>query len=412
MRDDRTPVFVVKIVALQVGSFCQIKMAKGMHVKREVCIRRISKIHDTALKAESSPQHKSILLACYPDVAHIVDDFEVAHLKIIQDSTFDFEAEDEIRAQFDKMYYQIKAFYHTLESASRSAATVSITSTPISKIKLPQISLPHFSGDLALWSSFIALYNTSIHNNPQVTAIEKYQYLLVSLTGEALNLVKNLPLSADHYAIAYDSLVSRYQNKRKLATHYWRLIVDAKSLRIDSADSLRKLLDTFNENLRALHLMKFPTESWDFILLNVLSDKLIPSLREKFEAEHRKIEIPRYEQLTDFLGEYCRVFTSLPSSSDKSGDGAAKNHNRNSRPTSSVSSFVTGTAVCPICEDSHVVAKCPSFLKLSEKDRYSKAKALKLCLNCLRLGHRVRSCPSTWHCRSCKAKHHTLLHFE
>lgn len=65
-----------------------------------------------------------------------------------------------------------------------------------------------------------------------------------------------------------------------------------KRVPFDSADSLCKLLDVFNENVRALYLMEFPTEAWDFLLFNVLLDKLTPSLREKFEAEHCKTEIP------------------------------------------------------------------------------------------------------------------------
>lgn len=101
--------------------------------------------------------------------------------------------------------------------------------------------------------------------------------------------MKNLPMSAKHYMIAYDTLVSRYKNKRKLAKHYWNSIVSAKVLKIDSAEALRGLLDTFNENLRALQLMEFPVAEWNFILFNTLLGKLTSSLREKFKAEHRKI---------------------------------------------------------------------------------------------------------------------------
>lgn len=141
-----------------------------------------------------------------------------------------------------------------------------------SKVKLPKISLLQFSGKLSLWPSFIVLFNTSIHHNTHLVEIEKYQYLLASLKVDALNLVKNLPMSAEHYIIAYDTLVIRYQNK--LATYYWNLIVSAKALKIDSAEALRSLLDTFNENLRALQLMEFPIAEWDFILFNTLLGKL------------------------------------------------------------------------------------------------------------------------------------------
>lgn len=172
---------------------------------------------------------------------------------------------------------------------------------------------------------------------------------MTSLTGETLNVMKNLPLSADHYPIAYDSLIGRYQNKRKLATYYWHSIVDAKPLKTDSADALRALLDTFNENTRALKLMQFPTESWGFILLNILLDKLTPSLREKSESENRKAEIPQYEQLTEFLLEYCKVFAAMSGSSITTS--RSKLQGQPAKRPASVSSFVTQFTTSPVCKE-------------------------------------------------------------
>src|SRR5580765_393430 len=389
-------------------------MTKISQARRELCIRRVKEIHEVSLKAESGPLEKSLFLARYPGLTKIVEEFEHMHLKLLQDPSIDFDKEDQIRAQFDTMHNAIKAKYYELTDMSPQTSG-SRNPNASSTIKLPKISLPHFSGDLSLWPSFIALYNTSIHNNQQISAMEKYQYLLASLKGEALSVVKNLPLSEDHYPIAYDTLMVRYQNKRKLATHYWSSIVRAKSLKQDSANSLRLLLDTFHENVRALQLMKFPTESWDFILLNVLLDKLTPSLREKFEAEHRKTEIPHYEQLTKFLQEYCKVFASISNSSDvasKQGEKSTKPQLQSSKHNASIASFVTNSATCLVCKEQHAIRKCPQFLKSAAKDRFSLAKKLRLCINCLRLGHNVKACPSTWTCRSCQSKHHTLLHFE
>lgn len=113
--------------------------------------------------------------------------------------------------------------------------------------------------------------------------------------------------------------------------------------------------------------MKFPTESWDFLLLNVLLDKLTPSLREKFEAEHRKTEIPHYEQLTKFLQEYCRVFASMLNSSDaaiKQGEKCIKPQSQVSKHNVSVASFMTNTAACPVCKEPHIITK-PSVLEIS-----------------------------------------------
>lgn len=110
-------------------------MTKAAQTKRELCVRRLSEIYDTAKKVDSSTQYRLMFLACYPDVAQIVHDFELAHLKIIQEGATDFKAEDKIRAQVDKMRYWIKAVYSTMGSASQPAG---------------KITLPQFSGDFTL----------------------------------------------------------------------------------------------------------------------------------------------------------------------------------------------------------------------------------------------------------------------
>ncbi|XP_071653000.1 uncharacterized protein [Temnothorax longispinosus] len=353
-------------------------------------------IHDLSLQAATDAAIRATFLARYSSVAKIADDFEATHLKVIQEAA-DFDVEDEIQASFDKMHYAVKSRYHHETGAPLGGAPAP-PSCQASVVKLPKIPLPQFSGDLTLWPSFIALFNASIHNQ-QISAIEKYQYLLASLKGEPLNVVKNLPFSEEYYLIAYDSLVDRYRNKRKLADHHLNSIIEAKPLKAESAEALHHLLDTFTENTRALALMKFPTDSWDFILLKFLLDKLPRSLREKFESAHRVEEIPRYTQLTKFLAEHCQVLEAVagPSSKTKS---------------TPVFSFVTNTADCPVCKEPHYVSKCAQFLKLSPRERQAKARDLKLCLNCLRSGHGLKDCPSEWTCRSCGMKHHTLLHFE
>ncbi|XP_071629497.1 uncharacterized protein [Temnothorax longispinosus] len=156
--------------------------------------------------------------------------------------------------------------------------------------------------------------------------------------------------------------------------------------------------------------MGYPVEAWDFVLLNHLLEKLTPTLREKFEATHMSAEPPRYEQLTTFLAGYCTVLAAVSDASPQSNKSKAQN--QSSKRAASTTSLVAQNAACPKCGEQHLLAKCPEFLKLSTKDRHNFAREKGLCLNCLRAGHNLKSCPSSWACRSCQAKHHFLLHFE
>ncbi|XP_071576422.1 uncharacterized protein [Temnothorax nylanderi] len=372
-------------------------------------MRRMQEIHKYSALAVDNVALRPNFLVRYPTVAQLIQDFEEAHLQVIQDATDEeFAIEDAKRDEFDRMRFTVIGRYESFapargtDESSRGAPQMHH-----SAIKLPKIALPQFKGDLGQWPSFIALYNKAIHENRSVSAIEKYQYLLASLSGEALGIVRNLPLTAENYEIAYDALRERYQNKRRLATQYWRSFVHAKPLIADSAESLRALLDVFTENTRALSMLDYPVEAWDFMLLNHLLEKLTPTLREKFEAAHMTVELPRYNHLTKFLAGYCTVLASASNSSAQS----SKSKPQPPKKAASTNSLVVQNAACPKCTEQHLLTKCPVFLQLSVQERYNFAREQGLCLNCLRAGHNLRNCSSTFTCRSCRAKHHSLLHF-
>lgn len=87
---------------------------------------------------------------------------------------------------------------------------------PTSHIRLPQLDLQKFSGDPLTWTSFINLFDTTIHRNASLSSVMKFQYLLSVLSGEPLALIKSLTLTAPNYLIAYDLLRDRYHNSRRL----------------------------------------------------------------------------------------------------------------------------------------------------------------------------------------------------
>ncbi|XP_077259080.1 uncharacterized protein LOC143895662 [Temnothorax americanus] len=319
-------------------------MSRGNVTKRELCVKRMREIHELSMLAADNVNQRLNFLVRYPIVTKLVEDFEAAHLKIIQNaSDEEFETEDSIRRDFDEMRFAVIGRYERFVGADRIAAPAPQAPAQTSSVKLPKISLPQFSGDFTLWPSFIALYNISIHENRNVPTIEKYQYLISCLKGEALNVVKNIPLSADNYAIAYDALISRYQNKRDLADYHVDLMLKAQPLKSESAVLLRTLLSTFTENTRALNLLGFPTDAWDYLLLKFLLEKLPRSLREKFESEHRAEEIPKFTQLTKFLSDHCRVLASVSGSQNTS----QKSQSTSSKNSASASSLATRTAECP-----------------------------------------------------------------
>ncbi len=67
---------------------------------------------------------------------------------------------------------------------------------------------------------------------------------------------------------------------------------------------------------------------------------------------------------------------------------------------------------CLVCEEKHALLHCPTFISYDVDRRNNLVRDRKLCINCFSDNHGVKNCLSRYTCRSCGAKHHTLLHRE
>lgn len=72
--------------------------------------------------------------------------------------------------------------------------------------------------------------------------------------------------------------------------------------------------------------------------------------------------------------------------------------------------YAKKTSECRMCHDDHSVFVCPQFSEMSVPDRRRWAETGGVCFNCLDPSHRVDQCGSTYTCKRCHQKHHTLLH--
>lgn len=81
---------------------------------------------------------------------------------------------------------------------------------------LPPINIPPFSGQFEKWESFRDRFTSLIINNYELSAFAKMHFLASSVTGHALDVIKNIAITADNFNIAWQMLMSRYDNKRHL----------------------------------------------------------------------------------------------------------------------------------------------------------------------------------------------------
>lgn len=392
----------------------------SLRAKRGIAFRRLEELVKEAVAARSDDNLRDKFLICYERLDWVYKEFDRFHTGLIGAlSNIDpdsIEIEDTVRAQVDAMHYTIKSVYRDLFGNVNEIPRVAEAKS--TNVKLPKINLPSFDGDVKFWSSYIDLYNSLIHNNSNLSQIEKFQYLITSLSKEPAALLKSIPVIGDNYLLAYSSLVGRYQNKRRLATNYWQAIVNLAQIKVVSAKGLRCLIDTFTENVAALQMLGFPTVHWDFILFSMLVEKLDFSLRARFERLHNESdEIPTFNELKSFIAQEANALEMINCKSKFAKlDVGEKSENR-FRPIKPIqSSYMArpedNSTSCVICDANHKIYVCPKFRELSAHERFLLVKQHRLCVNCLGKNHFTKSCTSKSSCSTCKEKHNSLLHFQ
>ena len=273
-----------------------------------------------------------------------------------------------------------------------------------SKLRLPKLNLPTFSGSYTEWMSFFDLFRAAVDSNTQLTDSEKLNYLRACLKGDAAKLICSVSITDANYAIAMGLLTDRYANKRSIVQAHLQSIWSQPSMKVESASGLRKLLEVTNEHLRSLNELGQPTDQWDSLLVFWLSEKMDPESRKQWQLAHPGTELLTWNQLAEFLNTRSRA---LESSNSKPIPQQANNQNARERH----SHVYTASVSCVDgCNEEHKLHECLKFKTLSVPERFRIVKAKRGCYNCLQIGHNVSKCPSKFTCRECRQRHHTMLH--
>lgn len=393
---------------------------KQLRAQRDLWHDRLIELEGFARRASAEEAAVDMFKIRYSDLDNIKQEFTHQHNLLLSTLAVtenpDFETEKAVVTSFDNSYYTIKSIYHSL---LKNETQVSQTSARQPNVRLPKIDVPKFDGNFNDWPTFINLFRSLVHNNITLTNSEKFQFLLMSLSKNPLSIIKSIPLTDENYPVAYNALTARYQNTRILANSYWKQIIHAPKLKSKSSTDLRDLLDRFSENLEALKILKLPVEHWDFVMFNILVSKLDEATVTRFELECSSTNIPSYVDLVNFLQKQCTAYETV-SLTLNGGIDKSKPANFNKtkpsvshKPNSScfVNAIQQPSTKCILCNSYHPLYKCSLFLEKVPFDRYNFAKQNNLCLNCLNSSHHSAACHSKFSCRTCQAKHHTLLHF-
>lgn len=350
----------------------------------------------------------------------------------------ELESQLSVREEFENNYYSIIAKTECLiNDEDPSSERSSSINSPFQSVKLPTISLPTFNGDYDQWLEFRDTYLALVHDSQEISDIQKFHYLKSSLRGSAQLVIDSVEFSARNYTIAWELLLSRYNNSRLLIHNHVKSLFSISNLKQESPSLIRKLIDTILKNIRALNLLGEPTEHWDTLIIYLVVNKLDSATEREWER-YKTTLIPsttdtdtahkiKINNLITFLRNKADMLETLSTSHFKPGisqTSTSKRHSITSQTHSRLqcnvvtnkskprSNYVNSrTKSCLMCNAQHPLYSCEQFLNLNLHDKLTFIQNKQLCENCLHPGHIVSEC-RYGPCRKCDKKHNSLIHRE
>ena len=321
-------------------------------------------------------------------------------------------------------------------------------SEKFSGVKLPIMKLPEFAGDCLLWPSFIDRFMGVIDSSDKFPESYKLEYLKGCLKGEPARILQQLYSTDENYKIALEMLRSRYEDNWPIIVRYHETLNSFKALTGKSAKDLRRLHEVFTTGTQGLRNIGEPYEGVGLII--TMAGKLDNESREEWEKEVTNLPltesgrqtIPSVDQLFSFIDKRAKTLEHAGGAKVGAGHEArAQKKSAHSAHTAvkdppkqqqSADSNATITPrvkpgftrnqksfgeqkaplvrCCVHCKGAHAIWTCVTFAALTHAEKKKVVSEAKLCFNCLSVGHSSQACKSTYKCKTCQRRHHTLLH--
>lgn len=321
---------------------------------------------------------------------------------------------DECEATYETaLDYVADALHELSPSSAPSSANVSQSHECSSHtLNLPKVTLPVFDGSFDKWEGFRDRFTSLIIEEKSLSNVQKLHHLFSCLKGEALTAIEHLTVTSDNFPVAWKTLSTNFENKRRLINAYIHRLFTLPNVTAKSVTELRALQSKLSAAIAALKNLSRPVEHWSDIFVYLVTQKLDKSTREAWELKLGKtVAYPSFNEISEFLEARIRALDALvpnEPTSDKQSDKSNTKSKQRAIPSHTTNATKLS---CPVCDSNHLLYQCSAFLTKTPTQRYEIIRNGKRCLNCLSSKHQAKECTSAHSCKECQKKHHTLLHF-
>lgn len=385
----------------------------------------IQKCYEMSTKVDKDPS----IMQLFIEKTATIDETKDCFIKVIESINMehaladpDYDPDFSSLETLNDIFTKIKSKMNMLKDRDVKLRVGALSGTTVPKIELPPLKIPIFSGDINTWNIFYENFRTLIHENIHLANSQKVQYLVGHLSQRALTVISGITPSGDNYDLIWNTLLSKYQDKRQIAANYLEQIIQFKPLTQATCSALDMFIERFCSSVAALKQLDIQDLS-DYVITHIALSKLDLETVKLFEQQN-KTPLPTFDNLHEFIINHSKLLSrsnlykkpiinniNKPSYSNKQKQYIPQSllisnnvRKDNIRDNTQINSN------CPICNGSrHPLFKCNVFMQMNNIERFNAAKNYKYCTNCLGY-HKTSKCESKLSCLICNKKHHTAIH--
>ena len=290
---------------------------------------------------------------------------------------------------------------------------------PEPRVKLPELQLPKFKGDILEFPRFWDLFTNTVDKDPKLSEVQKFTYLTGYLEGEASDVVKELRVTEENYKEAKELLKERYHRPDALIFRHIHCLLNLETDKGKSKDNLGKLrsiMDQVNIHVRSLETLGINGADYGVILVPLILSRLPHEIVSEWSRKSKNKERD-LKYLLELCNEEIQIkeraqsvritnFEKTPEKSASTTDRARRKPQHNSNRTAA--SLTTVEVKCIFCDrNGHDGAVCRTVKRWTWDQIKTAVQKAGACYRCLNTGHLAKTCKES--CSLCGKGHHSNI---
>lgn len=185
-------------------------------------------------------------------------------------------------------------------------AEKSVQIIKVETARRPQLT--KFSGSPSEWPAFRDLFLAEVHNK-DIDAVQKLLYLQGACTGKASKTLGPWPPTNDNYALAWETLVSAYEDNYHIIHDILGGLYSIKKQETESHDSIRSVMDAMSGSLRQLSTLTDVHSLSEQMWIHYAKQRLPKSTIDAWEQHRTRdnvINLPSLDEFKRFMESKAR----------------------------------------------------------------------------------------------------------